>query len=70
MAEITEQTALAEVKRRLIQEFPGVAPTDVDTAVAAAHVRFDLRPIRDFVPLFVEKRARHQLAQQYLPASA
>lgn len=71
MSEITEETALADVTRRIIEEFPGIAPTDVEDAVSAAHARFDHRPIRDFVPLFVEKHARHQLAQQqYLAASA
>ncbi len=63
MAEITEATALAEVKRRLMQEFPHVAPADVDAAVAAGHARFENRPIRDFIPLFVEKHARQRLVQ-------
>lgn len=70
MSEITEETALADVERRLIEEFPGIAPVDVEDAVSAAHARFDHRPIRDFVPLFVEKHARHQLAQLSLAASA
>ncbi|MBX8687363.1 hypothetical protein GO011_07945 [Mycobacterium sp. 20091114027_K0903767] len=71
MSEITEDTALADVTRRLIEEFAEIAPADVEDAVSRAHARFDNRPIRDFVPLFVEKRARHQLAQQsYMAASA
>lgn len=70
MSEVAEQKALADVKRRLIQEFPGVAPADVDAAVGAAHARFANRPIRDFVPLFVEKHARHHLAQLPVAASA
>lgn len=37
MNEIAEQTALTEVKRRLIQEFPAIAPTDVDPAISQAH---------------------------------
>lgn len=70
MSEITEETALADVERRLVEEFPGITSADVEDAVNAAHARFDHRPIRDFVPLFVEKRARHQLAQLSLVASA
>nr|WP_063477231.1 hypothetical protein [Mycobacterium kansasii] len=62
MIEIAEQTVLAEVERRLIQEFPGVTLADVDAAVRKAHARFDASPIRDFVPLFVEKHARSHLA--------
>lgn len=63
MSEIAEQKALAEVRRRLIQEFPEVAPADVEAAVAAALSRFENRPIRDFIPLFVEKHASQRLAQ-------
>lgn len=63
MSEIAEQTALAEVKRRLIQEFPEVAPADVDAAVVSAYAGFENCPIRDFVPLFVEKHARQRLTQ-------
>ena len=66
MAEITEATALAEVKRRLIQAFPDATPADVDAAVSQAHARFDRRPIRDFIPLFVEKRARQILMQPHV----
>ncbi|WP_396911148.1 three-helix bundle dimerization domain-containing protein [Mycolicibacterium sp.] len=67
---MTEQTALTEVTGRLIEEFPGIAPAEVEEAVRAAHARFDHRPIRDFVPLFVEKHARHQLAHLHIAASA
>lgn len=63
MSEIAEQKALAEVRRRLIQEFPEIAPADVDAAVGAALARFENRPIRDFIPLFVEKHASQRLAQ-------
>lgn len=70
MSEVAELTALAEVKRRLIEEFPQIASGDVEAAVAAAHARFDHRPIRDFVPLLVEKHARHRLAQSQMATSA
>lgn len=70
MSEIAEQVALVEVKRRLILEFPEVGSAAVDAAVVEAYDRFDRRPIRDFVPLFVEKRARHLLAQGRLASSA
>ncbi|WP_019969526.1 three-helix bundle dimerization domain-containing protein [Mycobacterium sp. 141] len=70
MSNVVEQIALAEVKRRLHQEFPGVAAADVDAAVSDAYARFDRRPIRDFVPLFVEKHARQRLAQHQMATSA
>lgn len=70
MSEIAERTALAQIKQRLVQEFPGAAAADVEAAVTQAHARFADRPIRDFIPLFVEKHARHSLAQHRLAAGA
>lgn len=61
MIAVTEQTLLAEIGRRLTQEFPGVAPEVVDAAIRQAHARFANSPIRDFIPLFVEKQARLKL---------
>ncbi|ORA32174.1 three-helix bundle dimerization domain-containing protein [Mycobacterium aquaticum] len=58
----SEQAALAEIERRLTVEFPEAAPDAIDAAVKEAHTRFATSRIRDFVPLFVEKHARHQLA--------
>lgn len=52
---------LTHIEGRLIHEFPGVSPEDVDALVRREHARFDARPIRRFVPLFVEKHAREQL---------
>jgi hypothetical protein len=69
MSEIAERTALAEIKHRLIRDFPGATPADVDAAVSQAHALFDNRPIRDFIPLFVEKHARQTLAQRHIVAS-
>ena len=40
MSEIAEQVALAEVKRRLILEFPEVGSAAVDAAVVEAYDRF------------------------------
>jgi hypothetical protein len=60
---VAEQTALVEIEHRLAQEFPDVAPGDVEAAVRHAHARFDASPIRDFIALFVEKNARRHLTR-------
>lgn len=70
MSETTERTALAEITRRLIGDFPAATPADVDAAVSHAYARFDSSKIRDFIPLFVEKHARRTLAQYLLATSA
>ncbi|CAM3792458.1 three-helix bundle dimerization domain-containing protein [Mycolicibacterium frederiksbergense] len=69
MSGITEQSALAEITRRLTEELPGATPTEVEAAVAGACARFATSPIRDFIPLFVEKHARRTLSQLLLVSS-
>jgi hypothetical protein len=59
---ICEEALLAHIGRRLIDEFPRVSPEAVDALVRREHARFDDSPIRGFVPLFVEKHARNELA--------
>lgn len=58
---VSEETLLADTERRLVDEFPYVSPMVVDTLIRNLHARFEASRIRDFVPLFVEKRARCEL---------
>ncbi|AMU68169.1 hypothetical protein PP633_17680 [Mycobacteroides abscessus] len=62
---MAEQTLLMEIAGRLVQDFPGLTRADVDAAVRQAYARFDSSPVRDFVPLFVEKRAHRDLGERY-----
>jgi hypothetical protein len=62
MIRVTEHTALTDVQRRLAAEFPHATPDDLSAAITHAYNRFSTSPIRDFIPLLVEKRARRQLA--------
>lgn len=59
--QVSEETLLADLERRLIDEFSRVAPTAVNTLIRKEHVRFETSRIRDFVTLLVEKRARREL---------
>jgi hypothetical protein len=61
--QVSEDTLLADIERRLIDEFPHVAPSAVNTLIRQQHARFETSQIRDFVPLLVEKRARLELKQ-------
>lgn len=63
MVEAGEWTAIQHVVDRLKQSYPPVPPDTVTTVVHRNHARFDGRPVRDFVPLFVERDARQQLAK-------
>ena len=57
-----ETRAVAEVAQRLTSCFPDVAPDIIWDTVHASHERFAGSPIRDFVPVLVERMARTSLA--------
>ncbi|MEU0497467.1 three-helix bundle dimerization domain-containing protein [Mycobacterium sp. NPDC006124] len=60
--ESSERTVIEQLVDRLVSSYPDVPPEKVATVVAHEHAEFDGRPVRDFIPLFVERRARRELA--------
>ena len=58
-----EDRAIAEVVDRLGRQFPHIAPAEVAQAVSQSRPEFDDVPIRDFVPLFVERGAKSRLRE-------
>jgi hypothetical protein len=58
-----ESRELAEVVERLLQRFPDRPEEQVRSAVSKAHAQFVGNPIRDFVPVFVERSARDELSR-------
>jgi hypothetical protein len=59
---LRERHALDQVTDRLSRSFAGrFSPSQVDRAVSSVHHRFDGRPIREFVPVLVERIAREEL---------
>jgi hypothetical protein len=59
----SEQTLVGEVVDRLTRKYPTVPTAVVAALVHEAHSKFDGRPLRAYVPLFVERRARAELAK-------
>ena len=59
-----EQQAVILIKQRLHQQFPNVPPDRIHTTVQEHYHRFDCSRIRDFIPIFVERGARAQLAAE------
>ncbi|MEV0802335.1 hypothetical protein AB0I34_31870, partial [Kribbella sp. NPDC050281] len=53
--------SFAEAIARLRKQFPDVPADDVAAAVEAVRPEFEPNPIRDFVPLFVERGAKDRL---------
>jgi len=58
-----EQTQLSEVVDRLVLRYPTLAPATITEVVEELHARFNGARIREFVPLFVERRADTALAE-------
>ena len=56
-----EHKLIAQTAERLATGFPTVPRDDVLVIVQGDHVRFDGRPLREFVPLLVERAAKERL---------
>ncbi|MDH6502483.1 hypothetical protein [Streptomyces sp. SAI-149] len=58
-----ENEAIRGVAERLTNAFSATrSPDEVETAVAKALAAFTDRPVRDFVPVLVERKARTLLS--------
>ena len=53
-----EAREIDEVIQRLQERFPDLSGEQIRQAVTDAHRAFEGRPIRDFVPVFVERAAK------------
>ncbi len=63
MIDASEESLIEQVADRLTRKYPTVAPETVVALVNESHARFDGRPVRDFIPLLVERSAAAQLAK-------
>ena len=59
-----ETRSVAEVSHRLVASFPDVPPDIITDTVHASHDQFAGSPIRDFVPVLVERIAASTLKTQ------
>jgi hypothetical protein len=58
-----EDRAITEVIDRLAKQFPQLPADEVAQVVGQSRPEFDDAPIREFVPLFVERGAKARLRQ-------
>ncbi|WP_145812142.1 three-helix bundle dimerization domain-containing protein [Kribbella amoyensis] len=65
-----ENRAIDEVVERLAQQFPELPAADIASTVAQTRPEFEEAPIRDFVPLFVERSAKNRLRDRRETASS
>lgn len=58
-----ESRALEQVSERLRSDY-GLTPDEVDAAIAEALAAYAGRPVRDFVPILVERQVRERLGRR------
>jgi hypothetical protein len=59
--ELSEQTVIEQLVDRLTNRYPAIAQSVVARVVLETHARFEGRPVRDFIPLLVERNAKSAL---------
>ena len=70
MAEMSEQSSIAEVQRRLTSKYAHTPTDQIASAIQNACAQFQHSKIRDFVPLLVERRANAELVKLREPVAA
>ena len=58
-----EQTHISDIVGRLTRTYPTLPPATITEVVHDLHLRFNGAPVREFVPLFMERNARSALAE-------
>ena len=56
-----ELKSVAKVVDRLVERFPDIPRSSIERAVLEEHKALDGRPIREYVPVLVERGARGRL---------
>ena len=69
MVDSSEWAAITHVVERLMQSYPSLTRDAVTAVVHQTHAKYDGRPVRDFVPMFVERHARVELAHLEVAAT-
>jgi hypothetical protein len=59
--DLSEQTVIEQLVVRLTDRYPAISQATVASVVLETHARFDGRPLRDFIPLLVERNAKSEL---------
>jgi hypothetical protein len=65
---LSEQTVIEQLVVRLTSRYPAISQSTVASVVRDVHSRFEGRPLRDFIPLLVERNARSELERLHATA--
>ena len=66
--ELSEQTVIEQVVARLTSRYPAISESTVTGVVRDVHFRFEGRPLRDYIPLLVERTAKSELERLHARA--
>jgi hypothetical protein len=66
--ELSEQTVIEQVVARLTSRYPAMSESAVAGVVRDVHSRFEGRPLRDYIPLLVERTAKSELERLHAQA--
>lgn len=61
MNELIEAQVIHQLTDKLVHTYPEVEADQVSKLVEQEYARYEGRPIRDFVPLLVERHAKEEL---------
>ncbi|MBX7432827.1 hypothetical protein JDV09_12020 [Mycobacterium sp. Y57] len=64
MRDFSEEAVIGQIIESLTDTYADLPPSEVEHVVRAALTRFTDSPVREFVPLFVERRARTELSRR------
>jgi hypothetical protein len=66
--ELSEQTVIEQLVQHLTSRYPAISESTVASVVRDVHARFEGRPLRDYIPLLVERNARSELDRLHATA--
>jgi hypothetical protein len=58
-----ERALIGDVERRLAKKYTALPHDHISAVVQHAYARFQSSPVRDFIPLLVERRADEELEE-------
>jgi hypothetical protein len=61
MNELTEEQVIDQLADKLVPAYPDVEPHRVTRVVEQEYARYEGSPIRDFIPLLVERHVKEKL---------
>ena len=61
MNELTEEQVIDQLADRLVPIYPAVEPEQVSRVVHDEYTRYEGSPIREYIPLLVERHAKEEL---------